>query len=103
MWEVCRIFDEETQYINQYIPKFNRICTVSCVDGKLKCNCPLTTVWGLPCVHSICVAQSLNNKWEHFSHRDISETRWNSYLQSAMTSEEDENNNNNKMLFVMFC
>ena len=99
---MCRICNTENQYTNQHIPKFNRIRAVTCLNGKLKCNCPLTIVWGLPCVHSICIVRSLENQWEYFPHRDISVTWWNSYLQSAMTSVEDENKNNNKALFAMF-
>ena len=59
----------------------------------------------MQCEDSICVALSLGNQWEYFSHRDILGTWWNSQLQYVMCSSDDDNhrnNNNNNILSSMF-
>ena len=86
---------------DRHIPKFNRVRTVKFHDGQLHCNCPLTSVWGIPCVHSICVASTMNPHWEYPSHRDVSVLWWKAYLQSAIqtnSTEQDNSNTIDKML-----
>ena len=61
-------------------------------DGCLHCSCPLTSIWGIPCVHAICVAYS--------SHRDVSVLWWKAYLKSAIQTtvvEQDHSNTITRM------
>ena len=85
---------------DKHIPKFSRVRTVKFSKGQLHCNCPLTPVWGIPCVHSICVASTMKPNWEYPSHRDVSILWWKAYLQSAIDTprvEQDHPNTIEKM------
>ena len=67
-WKVCRCSNAMNVTYDEHIPKFNRVCTVKFSKGQLHCSCPLTPVWGIPCVHSIRVASTMKPNWEYPSH-----------------------------------
>ena len=63
------------------IPDFDVLHDVVCEDTtktdtkQLSCTCNYTKVYGLPCVHSIVVAESLRPNWKEITHNDVS-VRW---------------------------
>ena len=68
-----------------YIPDFDVIQKVTCVETQdnetkqLKCSCQYADVYGLPCIHSIVVAESFKPKWKNITHNDVSVRWWKAY------------------------
>ena len=85
-WKLCRSETTLGNTASQHIPKFNRVHSVVFINGCLQCNCPLTKIWGMLCIHSIFVASTLKPDWEYPSYRDVSVLWWKSYLKSANTN-----------------
>ena len=45
----------------------------------MDCSCNYTTVFGLPCVHSMVVAETFKQHWKEVIHHDISVRWWKKY------------------------
>ena len=65
----------------QCIPDFDAINTVHLTDTstqgtkQLGCSCTYTSVYGLPCIHSLVVGNTMKPKWPYVTHDDVS-VRW---------------------------
>ena len=68
-----------------YIPDFDVIQKVTSIETQniatrqLQCSCNYADVYGLPCIHSIAVAESFKPKWENITHNDVSVRWWKAY------------------------
>ena len=93
--KICRRSITYNSTHDRHLSKFKRIRIVKFNNGRLHCSCPLTVVWGIPCVHAICVASAMAPHWDYPSHRDISVLWWKSYLKTAIqTTIVDQDNPN---------
>ena len=82
-WNVRKISDstQNRRGIMSCIPDFDVLQTVYVMDTtkdnikQLGCSCTYTTVYGLPCVHSLVVAKTFDPNLTYINHNDVS-VRW---------------------------
>lgn len=70
-------FEGENKYL---IPIFKRYRLVHrCGNKILHCNCPFTTMYGIPCRHVIHVLSNYATSSYHFNHHDFDVRWWTTY------------------------
>ena len=80
-WRVKKKKASSGNYRKTCIPDFDVLSIVYMVDTskntvkQLMCSCGYNKVYGLPCVHSLVVANSFSPKWSYINHNDVS-VRW---------------------------
>ena len=79
------------------LPIFDRVYSVRLNKKELlNCSCSRGNVWGLPCAHTLCVANSFKPLWKGLCIHDISVIWWKSYylysLRSKIISDVEKRN-----------
>ena len=84
-WKVKIREHNGTSNRRSHIPDFDVINTVTLQktseEGifRIDCSCSYTRVFGMPCVHSMAVAETFKPHWKEVIHHDISVRWWKKY------------------------
>ena len=94
-WKVTRCSTSFKELETKIIPMFKIVNTVKlCNNNRLQCDCSYNQVWGIPCVHSLSVANTfISDKWNGISHNDVSVVWWKSYYLYSLPDKVDINKN----------
>ena len=86
-WKVYREKSSFRELNKIVVPIFDRVYSVKLNDKEqLNCSCSRAKVWGLPCAHALCVANSFQPNWKGLSIHDISVVWWKSYYLYSLPS-----------------
>ena len=81
LWKVKKKNRTNNNNSNFCTPDFDVLNTVHILDTsidnvkQLGCSCTYTSVYGLPCVHTLVVATTMKPHWKYVNHNDVS-VRW---------------------------
>ena len=90
------------------IPDFDVLQKVSIKDTsnmskqQLKCTCKYIEVYGMPCQHTIAVAQTFSPKWKGMTHHDISVRWWKSYFLYSLPETVTTDRNKQQQIKQVF-
>jgi len=103
-WKVTRCSTSFKELEKKIIPMFKIVNTVKlCNNNRLQCDCSYNQVWGIPCVHSLSVANTfISDKWNGISHNDVSVVWWKSYYLYSLPEKVDINKNKQEKIKQIF-
>lgn len=87
-WKVYREKSSFRHLNSTVLPIFDRVYSVTLNEKEqLNCSCSRGNVWGLPCAHTLCVANSFKPLWKGLCIHDISVIWWKSYYLYSLPSK----------------